>query len=137
MEVPPIAPRAFTIPTGRETIDSFVRRLGELIASPSTHLYVDTSFLVWLTALSKEARGEFFAWIERAVPGRVHVPVWSAHEYLRHHVHDLHGTKLVEVTQGLRKAADEAFRTLRPYLDSQIVDDPRPPAVVMAQHALH
>ncbi len=113
-------------------MDSFVTRLGELIGLSGTHLYLDTSFLVWLTALSKEARGEFLTSIERAASGRVHVPVWSAHEYVRHHLQDLHGTKLVEVTHGLRKVADEAFRTLKPYLDSQILDDPRPPAVVMS-----
>jgi predicted nucleic acid-binding protein len=123
---PPTARAWLTIPTSRETIDSFVVRLRELIASPGTHLYVDTSFLVWLTALGKEARAEFTTWIDRAARDRFHVPVWSAHEYLRHHVKDLHGTKLTEVAKNLTRVADEAFGTLRPYLDSQIVNDPRP-----------
>ena len=125
-------PAALAIPTGRETINSFVARLGTLIAAPKTHVYIDTSFLVWLTALGKETRGEFNAWIERVAPGRIHVPIWSAHEYLRHHVQDLHGTKLREVANDLRRVADEAFGTLRPYLDSQIANDPRSPAVVMS-----
>ena len=121
-----------TIPTGRETVDGFITRLREMIASPKTHLYLDTSFLVWMTALGKEARGEFIGWIERVARGRVHVPVWSAHEYLRHHVQDLHGKTLGDIARDLNKVADDAFRTLRPYLDSQIADDPRPPPVVMS-----
>lgn len=120
------------IPTDKDTIDGYVEALKALTASTSTRLYIDTSFLVWLTALGAEARAEFADWAKACAPGRVHVPVWAAHEYFRHHVTDLHGKKMAGVASELNRLADETYRTLRPYLDAPVAGDPRTPAVRIA-----
>jgi hypothetical protein len=119
------------IPPKPKSLDEFVKDLAVLLASRKTHIYVDTSFLVWLTALGKEARAEFFDWTKRSASQHIHVPVWSAHEYFRHHVTDLHGTKLSKIAHDLRNIADESFKVLRPYLDCDVAGDPRPPATIM------
>jgi hypothetical protein len=121
----------FVIPAEQQTVDEYIERLRILLASANTHIYIDTSFLVSMTALSAEARAEFAAWLEPMTRTRVHVPVWSAHEYLRHHVQDLHGNTLAEIARELNKTADSAFRVLKPYLDAQVANDPRKPAAVM------
>lgn len=120
------------IPIETDTIAGYVEALRELTASPSTRLYIDTSFLVWLTALGTEARAEFTNWVRARAPGRVHVPVWAAHEYFRHHVTDLHGKKMAAVAKDLNRLADDTYKTLRPYLDASVAGDPRTPAALIA-----
>lgn len=119
------------IPIEKDTIAGYVEALKALAAAPGTRLYIDTSFLVWLTALGPEARAEFTNWIQTEAPGRVHVPVWAAHEYFRHHVDDLHGKKMAGVARDLNRLADETYLTLRPYLDASVAGDPRTPAAII------
>src|ERR1035437_583690 len=74
------------IPGEAETLADFIARLIALLAAPDTHLYVDTSLLMWLTKIGSGSRQELFAWLEKNCVARVHVPIWAAHEYLKHHV---------------------------------------------------
>lgn len=106
--------------------------LKALIEHGGTHVYIDTSFLVWLTALGSEARTEFIDWIRISAHRRFHVPVWAAHEFLRHHVQNLHGKTLTGVAADLNRVAKDAFATLRPYLDSRFAGDPREPAAIIS-----
>lgn len=108
------------IPTGCETSADFTSRALALFADPGTRVYVDTSFLMWLTKIGKASRTEFFSWLEKVCPGRVCVPVWSAHEYLRHHVS---GTITDELTTRINEIADiagKSYSYLRPFLDSPL-----------------
>lgn len=123
--------RPLKIPFERDTVEGYVAALDVLIHSPATHLYIDTSFLVWMTALGKEARGELTGWL-RAAAGRVHVPVWSAHEYLRHHMGNLHGEKLKGIETELNNVANTSFKDLRPYLDTAFEGDSRSAAEIIA-----
>ena len=122
--------KRLTIPLIRDTLETYHKRLSDLFTSPKTRVYIDTSFLVWMTALSKEARAELTCWLNIAVPGRVHVPVWAVHEYLRHHTQDLHGSKLRKSVEELNLVADQTFADLKPYLGSPVSGDGRDPEAI-------
>ena len=50
----------------------------------TTNVSFDISFLMWLTTIGQEARAEFAEWTS-SLGDWTHVPVWSMHEYYRHH----------------------------------------------------
>ncbi len=118
------------LPLSRDTIDDYLTLVSRVASSPRGRLYVDTSFLVWMTALSSEARGEVRAWLNSSAPGRVHVPVWAVHEYFRHRAQNLHGRTLSKAVKELNGVADRTFRDLRPYLDSPTSGDIRTPEAI-------
>nr|WP_168940445.1 PIN-like domain-containing protein [Novosphingobium aromaticivorans] len=120
------------IPFEKDTVEGYIASLDALIRAPGTHVYVDTSFLVWLTALGCEARNEFTGWLRAVAAGRVHVPVWAAHEYLRHHMGNLHGKKLKGIETALNDLANNTFNDLRPYIDTSFTGDSRSPAEIIA-----
>ncbi len=72
------------IPITSETPDEFTSRVAGLLMAATTHVYFDTSFLMWLTTVGDEARTEFFRWAD-TLGERTHIPLWSMHEYHRHH----------------------------------------------------
>ena len=75
-----------TIPDVSEGSADFKQRLAILINSPPTHIYIDTSFLMGMTKIGASSRQELIGWCQQHCTGRVHVPIWAAHEYLKHHV---------------------------------------------------
>ena len=106
-----------TIPAETEDSGAFKARLATLIESDTTHVYVDTSFLMWLTKIGSQARQELLSWLASRCPGRVHVPIWAAHEYLKHHVA---GTIVVELNEKTDEVAGLVGRTysyFRPFID--------------------
>lgn len=74
-----------TIPSETEGSADFKQRLAALFAAQSTHIYIDTSFLMWMTKVGSRSRQELIGWLQQHCAGRVHVPIWTAHEYLKHH----------------------------------------------------
>ena len=106
-----------SIPTERPSFAKFTEEVREALGKPDTHFYIDTSFLVWMTTLGKAARDELVAWIDQVGRSRFHVPVWSGHEYLTHHVRGLIGDSLTQVSGQLRRLADDTYYFLRPFLD--------------------
>jgi hypothetical protein len=62
----------------------FTDELDGVLADESTRLYLDTSLLMWLIRIGREARNEFIAWCKARPVGTVRVPVWAAHELHRH-----------------------------------------------------
>ena len=75
-----------TIPGETEGWADFKLGLKALFAAQGTHIYIDTSFLMWMTKIGSSSRRELIGWLQQNCPGRVHVPIWAAHEYLKHHV---------------------------------------------------
>ena len=69
-----------------EASDAYLARLEALVSEPTTHIYFDTSFLMWLVKLGRPAREQFFAWITAQGAQRFHVPLWGAHEFFKHQV---------------------------------------------------
>lgn len=118
---PPSASPAgvFAIPTEGEAIADFVARVAALIRDPATHLYIDTSFLMWMTKIGKTSRQQLTTWLEANCTSRVHVPVWSAHEYLRHHAENTIVDEVRRKSKELKTIARTAFAYFRPFLDDQ------------------
>lgn len=108
------------IPTEPEDSAAFMTRVAGLIRRKSTHLYVDTSFLMWLTKVGTTSRGELTNWLKAECPGRVHVPIWSVHEYLRHHVATTILGELEEKTRELNGVASGTYAYFRPFMDGAL-----------------
>ncbi len=62
----------------------YTSELDEALAEPTTRIYLDTSMLMWLIRIGRDARAEFIAWCKDRPAGTVRVPVWAAHELHRH-----------------------------------------------------
>jgi hypothetical protein len=70
--------------TKPKTPAEFTTDVADLLNLSATHIYFDTSFLMWLTMIGGEARLQFIEWA-KTLGERTHVPLWSMHEYYRHH----------------------------------------------------
>lgn len=112
-----------SIPTHPEAAADYKIRLGMLLGSSRTHVYIDTSFLMWSTKIGPAARGQLLQWLRDNLQGRVHVPTWSAHEYLRHHVAGTIVDELIKRSGAVAQVAGSTFAYFRPFLD-----DPALPA---------
>lgn len=124
--------RILTIPNETESSANFRARVASLIKSGETHLYIDTSFLMWLTKIGTSSRQELFRWLDQNCSGRTHVPVWAAHEYLKHHVA---GTILSELAEKTNEVADLVGRTytyFRPFIDEPYGDGAQDPSTLRA-----
>lgn len=64
--------------------DAYTDELDEALADATTRIYLDTSLLMWLIRIGRDARAEFFEWCNARPAGTVRVPVWAAHELHRH-----------------------------------------------------
>jgi hypothetical protein len=122
-----ISVATLSIPAVAPSFAEFTRQVETAFDSPDTHFYIDTSFLIWVTTLGKNARGEFIAWIDGLGRDRFHIPVWSGHEYLTHHVQGLIATSLTDISDQLRKLADNTYFFLRPFLDEPLSASGRTP----------
>lgn len=120
-EAPCIA--RLNIPTEAEGSDDYRARIGRLLAEVGTHVYIDTSFLMWATKIGPASRGELLDWLRTDVGDRAHVPTWAAHEYLRHHVAGTIVGELEKKTTEISQLAGGTFNYFRPFLD-----DPALPA---------
>lgn len=109
--------KLLTLPVAGEGSADFINRAGELVAAGTSHIYVDTSFLMWMTKVGATSRKELVDWLAANCSGRVHVPIWAAHEYLRHHID---GTIVKELSKKIDEISDIAGTTysyFRPFVD--------------------
>lgn len=105
------------LPAKAEGSVEFIQRARDLIEAPTTSLYVDTSFLMWLTKIGPVSRDEFFQWISATCPKRVHVPTWAAHEYFQHHIADTIPLELHDRVRQLEAVGANTYEFLRPFMD--------------------
>lgn len=119
VEVPP----RLSIPTQLEPAAEYKARLGALLGAEGTHVYIDTSFLMWSTKIGPAARGQLLGWLREDLGERAHVPTWCAHEYLRHHVAGTIVDELTKRSTEVAQLAGSTFGYFRPFLD-----DPALPA---------
>lgn len=80
------------------------------LSNENTRLYLDTSLLMWLIRLGREARSEFIAWCSTRPPNSVRVPVWTAHELHRHLVSGTVRTNLTATLGEAQSKYDEFIR---------------------------
>lgn len=111
-----------TIPAATEDSQAFKSRLSALIRDPKTHIYIDTSFLMWLTKIGSQSRQELISWFEVNCSGRVHVPIWAAHEYTKHHVAGTIVSELGEKTDEVASLVGRTYSYFRPFIDEAYGD---------------
>ena len=108
-----------SIPTEVEKSTDFQLRIAKLVQCDSTHIYIDTSFLMWMTKIGSKSRQELKDWFQGNCTGRVHVPVWSAHEYLKHHVAGIIAKELSDKTKEMQGLAG-SYAYFRPFMDTAL-----------------
>ena len=109
-----------SIPSSVENVADFRLRIAKLILCEGTHIYIDTSFLMWMTKIGLASRKELTGWLQANCAGRVHVPIWSAHEYLKHHVSGSISQELNTRTKEVQRVAGRSYAYFRPFLDSAL-----------------
>lgn len=122
-EVAPAQP-LLSIPNGPESLNDFKVRVGSALVSKNTHIYLDTSFLMWMTTLGRKSRGELLAWMRSDCLGRIHVPVWSAHEYLKHYAAKTLVINLKKRTERVANVIRRTYGDFRTFLDEESLDQP-------------
>ena len=122
-----------TIPTQREDSAAFRQRLADLIRGESTHIYIDTSFLMWMTKVGSGSRQELVDWLQHNCAGRVHVPIWSAHEYLKHHVARTIVAELSTKTKEVAGLAGRTYAYFRPFIDEPLGEGGEDPSVIRSE----
>jgi hypothetical protein len=61
----------------------FREQLAAVLRAPDTHIFIDTSVMIWLYRLGASARDNFVNWVSDSnYKPRVHIPVWAMHEFL-------------------------------------------------------
>lgn len=98
-----------------ENSDEYLQRLERLISESTTHVYFDTSFLMWLTKLGRPAREQFFAWVNAAEPRRFHVPLWGAHEFFKHQTKKTIHTELSTELVHFEDATTRLYKSIRAF----------------------
>ena len=108
------------IPSDPENSSAFIQRLADLIRGQGTHVYIDTSFLMWMTKIGSDSRRELIDWLQKNCAGRVHVPIWAAHEYLKHHVARTLTTDLKKEANKVSSLVRRAYAYFRPFIDEPL-----------------
>ena len=104
-----------TVRDGR--VGAFKLRLAVLLRAESTHIYIDTSFLMSMTKIGSNSRQELIRWLQHNCTDPIHVPIWAAHEYLKQQVA---GTIVTELAKKTNEISDLVGRTyFRPFIDEQ------------------
>ena len=83
----------------------FMDELVDVLETPQTRFYLDTSLLMWLVRLGSTARSDFLSWCRNRPESSVRVPVWAAHELHRHLTRQT-------VASNIRSAVSETERKL-------------------------
>ncbi len=97
------------IPLHAEPAEDYLTRAATAIADVGTHIYVDTSLTMWLTAIGPASRAAFIDWTSE-LDGRIHIPAWTIQEYYRHHRSKTLTTDIDDQCTAVAKAAAD-FRS--------------------------
>ena len=108
------------IPPSPRTWDEFKSHFHSLLDDDTTHVYLDTSFLMWLTKVGTNSRTQLFNWLTSSAPDRIHVPVWTAHEYLKHYTKRTVQGEFKTLSDDIKSFAQRTYATLRPFMDAPL-----------------
>lgn len=112
----------------KQSWEDFSGKAFASFADDATHIYIDTSFLMWLTKIGPKSFEQFKAWLKATSNGRIHIPVWAGHEYANHHVAGTLADELSAAAGELSAVAASAYAKLRPFLDADLVVGKSPEA---------
>ncbi|MGO9265916.1 MAG: PIN-like domain-containing protein [Candidatus Binataceae bacterium] len=98
----------------------YLQRVGALITHPRTHIYFDTSFLMFLAKLGTPARDQFMDWQRAVGQHRFHVPLWAAHEFFKHRLKSTVPNELSSEIKLFDKAATRFYEKFRVYCSDDL-----------------
>ena len=98
----------------------FMDELVEVLESPQTRFYLDTSLLMWLLRLGSGARLEFLSWCETRCESSVRVPVWAAHELHRHLTRQTVANNIRKTVSDTERKFDDFVRLASERADEEI-----------------
>lgn len=104
------------LPGTPPTLAAYLADVEQLIANPKTHLYIDSSFLIWALKLGQKSIGEVALFLERSLPGRTHVPLWTAHEFQHHLVKSTAADQAKKAVEDLEGMGKRLYPELAPAL---------------------
>lgn len=88
----------------------------KFLTSEECHIFLDTNILTQLYKTFKEARFEFYDWIEQNKE-RIHIPNWVYNEYIKHSITKIDIQKLTPLKiHSLIKELDEQYNILSLYV---------------------
>ena len=122
-----------SIPSETEGSADSRKRLAALFGAQSTHIYIDASFLMWMTKIGSSSRQELIGWLQQNCTGRVHVPIWAAHEYLKHHVAGTIATDLREKTNEVAGMVGRTYTYFRPFIDEPLGEGAEDPSTLRTE----
>lgn len=108
------------IPLQVEPAEEFLTRATTAITDAETHIYVDTSLAMWLTAVGPASRAAFIDWTTD-LKERIHVPAWTIQEYYRHHRAKTLTTNIDEQCTAVAKAVADFRSQMRLISDAQLL----------------
>lgn len=112
------------IPLESEDMATFAKRVDLLLRLPGSHVYIDTSLLMWMIRIGPESRAEFAAWLTRVCGDRISVPTWTTHELYRHHVERRLPTDIADHFKRLNSLVGESFSMLWTLFDEPLSGAP-------------
>lgn len=108
------------IPLQVEPAEDFLTRATAAIMDVGTHIYVDTSLTMWLTAVGPASRAAFIDWTS-GLGARIHVPAWTIQEYYRHHRAKTLTTDIDDQCTAMAKAAGDFRSQVRLIADGPLL----------------
>lgn len=94
---------------------------------------------MWMTKIGASSRRKLVEWLTANCAGRIHVAIWAAHEYLKHHVAGTILAELKEKTDEIVSLVGRTYSYFRPIIDEAYGDGAEDPAAIRAatRSALH
>lgn len=104
-------------------LKEFLADLESLLSDARTVVFVDSSLLIDNLKLGPKALDELHGYLETTLKGRLHVPLWAAHEF---HQHLVKGTAASQTSMALRdmeRVGQRLYKEIAPAL-SEAADTP-------------
>lgn len=104
------------LPGPSPTLKAYLQDIDALLQAPRTHIYIDSSFLIWALKLGQKSIGEVVQFLEQSLGDRIHVPLWAAHEFQHHLVKNSAANQAKKAADELDSVGRRLFSELAPAL---------------------
>jgi hypothetical protein len=104
-------------------LKEFLAELGEIISDSRTAVFIDASLLIDNLKLGPKALDELHSFFESALKGRIHVPLWAAHEFHQHLVRGSAATQTSAALKDMERIGQRLYKEIAPAL-SEATDTP-------------
>ena len=75
---------------------------------------------MWLTKVGTPSRTELFTWLTNTLKDRLHVPIWTAHEYLKHYTKRTVLDEFTTLRNEIQSFTRRTYDRLRPFIDEPL-----------------